>query len=134
MKEEKGRFRTCGARRSSYWETASRTVRGRTPKECQRRMDTLTKSWRVIKVYCDDHHKEFGQLTLRDFQCIKQATAITGNWYNQICEIKMKPKNPMVVTCPDLGDRSNSSSPALASVLVCFLSRPQQSGSVFIIT
>lgn len=134
LKEEKGRFRMCGGCRPSYWETVSRSVRGRTPKECQWRMDTLTKSWRVIKVYCDDHHKEFGQLTQQDFQCIKQATAITGNWYNQICEMKMKPKNPMVVTCPDLGDGSISSSSALASVLVCCLSRPQQSVLVISVT
>lgn len=104
------------------WQTISESVGGMTWIDCQRRMDTLTKSFRKITKHCLAQHKQFSQLTEKDFKSLKLATKMEAHWYDQMCKIKEQPRNGMGILRPDAGDQMISSSPAPGAVMVCFLS------------
>ncbi|KAG0627239.1 hypothetical protein M758_2G185000 [Ceratodon purpureus] len=122
VSEDKGRFRKSSVCDQSFWEAVSQKVQGRTWKECQRRMDTLTKSWRAIQKYCDINQKELTQLTEEILRSMKLATAMTVDWYNQMCEIKKKSDNAKVASTVDRkAGQSKPTSAVFAPGLVCFL-------------
>ena len=67
-----------------FWEGVAKRVPGRTGKECRMRMETLKKSYIVVKDYCDEEKKQFGELKGAEFGKMKLATQILERWYFRI--------------------------------------------------
>jgi hypothetical protein len=70
--------------REQSWEAIAEAVPGRTWKQCQRRMDMLTKSCKAIEAYCVEQNKEVTQLNEVDFGIIKPATRFKLSWFNDV--------------------------------------------------
>ncbi|KAG0570901.1 hypothetical protein KC19_6G196100 [Ceratodon purpureus] len=83
-KKTKSRFDQGNDTEPSYWECTAKKVRDRTGDECRRRMETLKKSYKTSRSYCEKMNKKFTELTAEDFEKMKLATRITESWYNHI--------------------------------------------------
>ncbi|KAG0576113.1 hypothetical protein KC19_5G056600 [Ceratodon purpureus] len=65
------------------WEAVSKQISGRTPKQCQNRWDTVSKSYKRIM---DSHNKQFSQITVEDYQKMKAEKSMMSETRNPSIE------------------------------------------------
>lgn len=102
-RDTKTRIGRSGKSAEAVWQEIAENIPGRTSDQCQRRWDTVVKSFKKIKDYCENHKVEFSQLEEKDFQGMKLATSFrSAEWFkimDECCPSRPLPGNPNFLPC-----------------------------------